>query len=113
MSNGEMALLARRCLGMSCLLYSFCAKNTVCDSPEKDTVMSLDLVTVGVVVADVMVRPVDELPPRGSLGLVPSLEMHLGGLAGVGPGACASWGGARPFWAGWAPMLFVPSCSRP
>ncbi len=45
--------------------------------------MSVDVVSVGVVCADVMVRPVEELPARGSLGLVPKLEIHLGGLAGV------------------------------
>jgi sugar/nucleoside kinase (ribokinase family) len=44
---------------------------------------TLDVVTLGVVCADVMVRPVDELPPRGKLTLVPSLEIHLGGLAAV------------------------------
>ena len=45
--------------------------------------MALDVVTIGVVCADVMVRPVEELPKRGSLALVPTLEIHLGGLAGV------------------------------
>ena len=45
--------------------------------------MSVDVVTVGVVCADVMVRPVEELPSRGTLSLVPQLEMHLGGLAAV------------------------------
>lgn len=45
--------------------------------------MSVDVVTVGVVCADVMVRPVESLPKRGSLALVPKLEIHLGGLAGV------------------------------
>ena len=45
--------------------------------------MSVDVVSVGVVCADVMVRPVEALPKRGSLALVPRLELHLGGLAGV------------------------------
>jgi sugar/nucleoside kinase (ribokinase family) len=45
--------------------------------------MSIDVVTIGVVCADVMARPVEELPERGSLALVPTLEIHLGGLAGV------------------------------
>ncbi|MBI5094305.1 MAG: carbohydrate kinase family protein [Candidatus Hydrogenedentes bacterium] len=44
---------------------------------------TLDVVTLGVVCADVMVRPVEALPPRGKLTLVPSLEIHLGGLAAV------------------------------
>jgi len=45
--------------------------------------MAIDVVTIGVVCADVMVKPVDSLPKRGSLGLAPQLELHLGGLAGV------------------------------
>lgn len=45
--------------------------------------MSVDVISVGVVCADVMVRPVESLPKRGSLALVPRLELHLGGLAGV------------------------------
>lgn len=45
--------------------------------------MAIDVVTVGVVCADVMVKPVDSLPKRGCLGLAPQLELHLGGLAGV------------------------------
>ena len=45
--------------------------------------MPLDVVTVGIVCADVMVRPVEEYPERGKLDLVPHLEIHLGGLAGA------------------------------
>jgi len=45
--------------------------------------MCVDVISVGVVCADVMVRPVESLPKRGSLALVPRLELHLGGLAGV------------------------------
>lgn len=45
--------------------------------------MPLDVVTLGIVCADVMVRPVEALPERGKLSLVPHLEIHLGGLAGV------------------------------
>ncbi len=45
--------------------------------------MSVDVVTVGLACADVMARPVEALPRRGSLALVPKLEIHLGGLAGV------------------------------
>jgi len=45
--------------------------------------MSVDVISVGVVCADVMVRPVESLPKCGSLALVPRLELHLGGLAGV------------------------------
>lgn len=40
-----------------------------------------DVVCVGIVVADVVARPVDELPLRGSLGLVDAIELHGGGCA--------------------------------
>jgi len=59
--------------------------------------MTLDLVTVGVVCADVMVRPVDALPPRGALSLVPQLEMHLGGLAGVTAAVFSKLGGRAAY----------------
>jgi sugar/nucleoside kinase (ribokinase family) len=45
--------------------------------------MALDVVSLGVLCADVMVRPVEKFPPRGQLELVPKLEIHLGGLAAV------------------------------
>jgi len=45
--------------------------------------MALDVVTLGIVCADVMVRPVEAFPEKGKLSLVPTLELHLGGLAGV------------------------------
>lgn len=57
----------------------------------------MDLVTVGVVCADVMVRPVEVLPKRGSLALVPTLEMHLGGLAGVTAVVFSKLGGKAAF----------------
>lgn len=59
--------------------------------------MSFDVVTVGVICADVMVKPVDALPARGTLGLVPELEMHLGGLAGVTAAAVCQLGGSAAF----------------
>lgn len=59
--------------------------------------MSADLVTIGLVCADVMVRPVNDLPPRGKLGLVPQLEMHVGGLAGVTAAVYARLGGSAAF----------------
>jgi sugar/nucleoside kinase (ribokinase family) len=59
--------------------------------------MGYDVVTVGVVCADVMVRPVDTIPPRGTLGLVPMLGMHLGGLAGVTAIVCSRLGGKSAF----------------
>ncbi len=59
--------------------------------------MAFDVITVGIVCADVMVRPVDELPPRGHLGLAPQLEMHLGGLAGVTACVCSQLGGKTAF----------------
>ena len=59
--------------------------------------MAVDVVTIGVVCADVMVRPVDTLPKRGSLGLVPKLEIHLGGLAGVTASTLCSLGAQAAF----------------
>lgn len=59
--------------------------------------MSFDLVTVGVVCADVMVRPVETLPKRGALALVPTLEIHLGGLAAVTAAVLSKLGGAAAF----------------
>ena len=59
--------------------------------------MAFDVVTVGVVCADVMVRPVDTIPARGTLGLVPMLGMHLGGLAGVTALVCSRLGGKSAF----------------
>ena len=59
--------------------------------------MAFDLVTVGVVCADVMVRPVDEYPKRGALSLVPQLEIHLGGLAGVTAAVFSQLGGSSAF----------------
>ena len=59
--------------------------------------MALDLITIGVVCADVMVKPVDTLPERGKLTLVPSLEIHLGGLAGVTASIFSRLGGSAGF----------------
>jgi sugar/nucleoside kinase (ribokinase family) len=59
--------------------------------------MSVELVTVGVVCADVMARPVEALPPRGHLALVDQLGMHLGGLAGVTAAVYARLGGTAAF----------------
>jgi len=43
----------------------------------------MDVVTLGIVCADVMVRPIEAFPEKGKLSYVPQLEIHLGGLAGV------------------------------
>ena len=40
-----------------------------------------DVVCVGILVADAIVRPVDDLPPRGTLGLVDEISLHGGGCA--------------------------------
>jgi len=45
--------------------------------------MRVDVVSLGLACADVMVKPVTTLPEQGTLGLVPTLELHLGGLAGA------------------------------
>jgi sugar/nucleoside kinase (ribokinase family) len=59
--------------------------------------MKVDLVSIGLVCADVVVRPVDELPEKGKLALVPHLEMHMGGLAGVTAATFAQLGGKAAF----------------
>lgn len=43
--------------------------------------MSVDVACLGILVADVVVHPVGELPPGGSLGLVGRIELHGGGCA--------------------------------
>ena len=59
--------------------------------------MALDIVTVGAVCADVMVRPVERLPDRGKLRLVDHAEMHVGGLAGVTAMVAAQLGARSAF----------------
>ena len=41
----------------------------------------LDVACVGVLCADVLVKPVDKLPPKGKLQLVSDIQMKLGGCA--------------------------------
>jgi sugar/nucleoside kinase (ribokinase family) len=41
----------------------------------------MDVVCVGIMVADVVARPVDSIPKKGSLGLVSAIELHSGGCA--------------------------------
>ncbi|HOZ47795.1 MAG TPA: carbohydrate kinase family protein [Candidatus Hydrogenedentes bacterium] len=59
--------------------------------------MAADLISLGIVCADVMVRPVDRVPERGKLGLVPNIEMHVGGLAGVTALVFSQLGGRSAF----------------
>src|SRR5438045_3565160 len=42
---------------------------------------AVDVVCLGILVADVVCRPVDELPARGTLGLAAEIELHGGGCA--------------------------------
>jgi sugar/nucleoside kinase (ribokinase family) len=59
--------------------------------------MGFDIVCVGLACADVMVRPVETFPDRGKLALVPTLEIHLGGLAGVAAAVYSRLGGSSAF----------------
>ncbi|MGQ9697533.1 MAG: carbohydrate kinase family protein [Armatimonadota bacterium] len=40
-----------------------------------------DVVCLGILVADVLGRPIDSMPPRGKLSLVDQIELHIGGCA--------------------------------
>lgn len=40
-----------------------------------------DVACLGILVADLLGRPIDALPPRGRLGLVPEMTLHIGGCA--------------------------------
>ncbi|MFP4500654.1 MAG: carbohydrate kinase family protein [Candidatus Hydrogenedentota bacterium] len=59
--------------------------------------MPADMVSIGLVCADVLVRPVDALPALGTLGLVDTLDMQVGGLAGVTAAVFAHLGGQAAF----------------
>lgn len=43
--------------------------------------LAFDVASVGIIVADVLARPVDRMPEIGKLVLVDAMELHLGGLA--------------------------------
>lgn len=40
-----------------------------------------DVACLGILVADLLGRPIDSLPPRGRLGLVEQMTLHIGGCA--------------------------------
>lgn len=40
-----------------------------------------EITCVGILVADLLGRPIDALPPRGRLGLVDEMKLHIGGCA--------------------------------
>ncbi|HXG23015.1 MAG TPA: carbohydrate kinase family protein, partial [Chthonomonadales bacterium] len=40
-----------------------------------------DIACLGILVADLLGRPIDRLPPRGRLGLVEEMTLHIGGCA--------------------------------
>lgn len=59
--------------------------------------MASDIICLGLACADVMARPVEAFPPRGKLELIPTLEIHLGGLAAVAAAVIAKLGGSVSF----------------
>lgn len=59
--------------------------------------MAFDLVSIGLACADIMIRPVENLPPRGTIGLVDDMEMHVGGLAAVTAAVFSKLGGKAAF----------------
>ena len=52
----------------------------------------MDVVCLGILVADVIARPVDAAPSPGSLGLVDGIEVHAGGCAVNTASALAAFG---------------------
>jgi sugar/nucleoside kinase (ribokinase family) len=48
-----------------------------------------DIAVLGLFVADIVGRPIDALPPRGTLGLIERIELHIGGN---GANTCAALG---------------------
>src|SRR5687768_13892470 len=40
-----------------------------------------DIACLGILVADLLGHPIDALPPRGRLGLVDRMNLHIGGCA--------------------------------
>jgi sugar/nucleoside kinase (ribokinase family) len=59
--------------------------------------MAADVICLGLACADVMARPVEAFPERGKLELIPTLEIHLGGLAAVAAAVIAKLGGSVSF----------------
>ncbi len=52
----------------------------------------MDVVCLGILVADVIARPVDAAPSPGSLGIVDAIEVHAGGCAVNAASALAAFG---------------------
>lgn len=59
--------------------------------------MPADIICLGLACADVMVKPIESFPDKGKLQLVPTLEIHLGGLAAVAAAVIAKLGGSAAF----------------
>ncbi len=56
-----------------------------------------EIVTLGVVTTDLLLQPIDALPPRGQLAFVSNLEMRMGGLAGVCAAVASQLGAMAAF----------------
>ncbi len=48
---------------------------------KKDAAMMFDVACIGILVADVIAKPVDRIPPKGLLGLINGISLHSGGCA--------------------------------
>ena len=48
---------------------------------KKDVAMMIDVACIGILVADIIAKPVDRIPNKGLLGLIDSITMHSGGCA--------------------------------
>ena len=71
----------------------------------------MDVVCLGILVADAIARPVGELPDRGSLGLVDDISLHGGGCALNTASALVRLGLSAGSPARSATMLSAPSSS--
>lgn len=43
--------------------------------------MMIDVACIGILVADVIAKPVDSIPKKGLLGLIDGISLHSGGCA--------------------------------
>lgn len=55
------------------------SKNDVSYKVKKDVGVMIDVVCIGILVADVIAKPIDSIPAKGLLGLIDGISLHNGG----------------------------------